>query len=158
MRRSTIAFGRSAVLDEHLGPNSHPPHMSATNIMVALLYPTGKPLPGIMIPAMRRKQELEKLRRLNHAARELASAWRSIHSDVKQEVLRSGKAVFDGGGPAFKTEADRSRLCYSFRDTSSGSWRVAKRTAVTKPAQNHPPGHVAAHDTPGRITSTSENL
>jgi hypothetical protein len=32
----------SAVLDEHLGPNPHPPHMSATNIMVALLYRTGK--------------------------------------------------------------------------------------------------------------------
>jgi hypothetical protein len=142
MRRSTIAFGRSAVLDEHLGPNPHPPHMSATNIMVALLYRTGKgEAPPAQPCGVGACQRVEKY---------------SFRCKARSLTLR--KSGFRRRGPAFKTEADWSRLCYAFRDTSSGSWRVAKRTAVTKPAQNHPPGHVAAHDTPGRITSTSENL
>jgi hypothetical protein len=99
------------VLDEHLGPNpKRPPILDASNIMTSLIYPVEAPLPGFMVPAMRRKQEREKLQRLNRAAREFARAWNDMHSDVRDEVQRLGEAAYDGDGLGFKTEVER--MCF----------------------------------------------
>jgi hypothetical protein len=81
----------NAVLDDHLGP---PPdgkfgvNFAANNIIVPLLT-------GNHDHAMIRKQELDKLDRLNRAAREFASAWRGLHFDARREIERSGETYFD---------------------------------------------------------------
>ena len=82
--------------------------MDASNILVSLFYSVEEPLG--LAPAMRRKQQLEKLQRLNHAAREFARAWRGMHFDVQEEVKRRGTAALDGRDFGFDTEGEWKRF------------------------------------------------
>jgi hypothetical protein len=86
----SINAALNAVLDEHLGP-SPDRRFGANNIMASLLLPA-----GVLTPAMSRKQELEKLSRLNRAAREFASAWRDLHFHLRGEICDSGNDYLGG--------------------------------------------------------------